>query len=165
MRSSVKILAALLMIVGLSGCGLGQAETNTASMEGVGNGVDLTSAEVWIQDVTIVNDGDSVGISATAINKSDAEIALSSIEIDATALSLVEAGVPVTTGISIAPNTALRIGFESSTSAVAVATMKTGDYVTVTFTFTDGSIVTGEALIVSKTGHYSTVVTDLPVAA
>ena len=67
MRSSVKILAALLIIVGLSGCGLGQAETNTASMEGVGNGVDLTSAEVWIQDVTIVNDGDSVGISATAI--------------------------------------------------------------------------------------------------
>lgn len=165
MRSTVKILAALLMIVGLSGCGLGQAETNTASMEGVGNGVDLTSAEVWIQDVTIVNDGDSVGISATAINKSDADIALSGVEIDTTALSLIQDGVPVTTGVSIAPNAALRIGFESSTSAVAAVAMKTGDYVSVTFTFTDGSIVTGEALIVSKAGHYSEVTTDLPVAS
>lgn len=164
MRSTVKIVAGLLIAVGLSGCGLGQAQTNTASMRGVGNGVDINSSEAWIHDVTIVNDGDSVGVSATAINKSDAEISLNGVEIGTTKLTLIDAGLPVTTGLSIAPGAALRIGFESTTSAVAIAALKTGEYTPVTFTFTDGSIVSGEALIVSKTGIYSGVVTDLPVA-
>jgi hypothetical protein len=162
-KSVIVIVSAALMSVGLSGCGLGQAVPFTISIGDVGNGVDAVGADRQVQDITIVTDGDSVGISATVINGSDSPVVVTAVDVRGAALELLDQNVALTAGIEVAANGAARLGYESTLSAVAASDLAAGEYAQVRFTFADGVILTAKALVVSKAGMYETVLTD-PVA-
>lgn len=166
MRTSVIALAsAVLLVPTLAGCGLGQAVPTTIEIGGVGNGVDVVSSDRQVQDVTIVTDGDSVGISATVINGSDAPITLTGVEVRGQALTLNDSATSVTTGLEIVRRGALRIGYNSAISATGPSELEAGEYAQVRFTFADGSLLSAKALIVSKAGMYASVLTDPAVVA
>lgn len=162
-KSVIVVVSAALMSIGLSGCGLGQAVPFTMSMGDVGNGVDAVGSDRQVQDITIVTDGDSVGISATVLNGSKSPVVVTSVDIRGEALALLDLNVALASGIEVVSGGAARIGYESTLSAVALSDLAAGEYAQVRFTFADGVMLTAKALVVSKAGMYENVLTD-PVA-
>ena len=164
MRKSVLIACVLLMSSTLTGCGLGTQLPDTATMRGVGNGVDVKSGDLLAQDVTVVTTGTSVGLSVTVINKAETETAVSGASINGKALVLALNG-EATTALPVLPSGATRIGFQSVESVFGPYVVAAGEYADVVLRFVDGSVLTARALVVNKSGMYADVVTDLPAPA
>ena len=151
------------MTTSLTSCGLGTQLPDTATMRGVGNGVDTKSGDLHAQDVTVVTTGATVGISSTIINKAETAASVTGVSVDGKPLTLVLDATPVT-ALPVISDGATRLGFQSNESAIGAYAITAGTYADVVISFADGSILTANALVVNKSGIYADVVTELPAA-
>lgn len=148
--ASLAVTAAL----SLSACGTSfGAQTNQVYQPGVGAN---ERGDVSSYNTLLVGNADgSATISASLLNNVDDQT-LTSVEVtkgdEALQVRSPRIALPLTSGVPT------QIGTENTAAFVVAEGAEPGNYVTITFTFSDSSPLTVQAPVVTRTAEYSSVV-------